>query len=84
MSNLFKHAEHELSLIHGERSGDIMDDYATGVEAAVLEIIKAFSEQGHSGMSAGIVTSMVEKLCALGPLHLSGQGPVSSRASLCL
>lgn len=74
MSNLVKHAEHELELIRGPREEGAMQDYADAVEQAILDIIKLFSEQGHSGMSAGIVTGTVERLMRFEPLSpLTGE-----------
>lgn len=63
MSNLVKHAQCELELA---KAGDSL--YGDMLPDAVLEIIKVFSTQGHSGKSAGIVTQMVEKLMRFEPL----------------
>lgn len=65
MSNLIKHAEYEL-----QKAGffDKDSDYEGLVGPAVLEIVKVFAEQGHSGFSAGLVTSLLGKLMRFEPL----------------
>lgn len=42
--------------------------YGTMIRDAVLDLIRLFSEQGHSGMSASIVTALTEKLMRSEPL----------------
>lgn len=51
-SNLVAHARHELNLIG---NGPMIDDH-------VLEIVKIFSEQGHSGYSAMYTANLINKL----------------------
>lgn len=51
-SNLVAHARHELNLIG---NGPMIDDH-------VLEIVKIFSEQGHSGYSAMYTINLITKL----------------------
>lgn len=63
MGNLVEFAKHELALAN---VGDSL--YGDMLPEAVLEIVKVFEEQGHSGMSAGIVTQLVEKLMRFEPL----------------
>lgn len=65
MSNLVKYAEEEL-----KRAGwfDEDSDYDGEIGNAALEIVKIFSKQGHSGTSAEIVTSLVERLLRYEPL----------------
>ena len=65
MSNLVEYAERELDLA-GWNDPDGM--YGTLVKDAVLDLVRLFSDQGHSGMSASIVTSIVEKLMRYEPL----------------
>lgn len=65
MSNLVKHAERELDLVG---MGDPDADYDGMLKDAVLEIVRVFSRQGHSGMSASMVTAMAEKLLRYEPL----------------
>lgn len=65
MSNLLKHAEYEL-----KKAGlfDKDSDYEGNLGPACMEIMRVFSEQGHSGMSASLVTSLVQKLMRFEPL----------------
>lgn len=65
MSNLVDYAKEELT-----RAGlfDKDSDYNGMLGEATLEIIKVFSKQGHSGMSASLVTQIVEKLMRYQPL----------------
>jgi hypothetical protein len=65
VSNLIDFAERELDALG---IGDPDADYDGMLKPAVLEIIRVFSEQGHSGMSAAIVTALVEKLMRYEPL----------------
>ena len=59
--NIMRHAEREL----GE-----------GFDIELQEILLVFSSQGHSGMSAGITTSLVEKLMRYEPI-----GPLTGEDS---
>jgi len=59
MSNLIKHAERELKLA-GLFDKD--SDYNGMLGDAVMELMKVFSNQGHSGMSASMVSSLFDKL----------------------
>ncbi len=59
MSNLKSHAERELRLV-GFYDKDTM--YGDMLPKAVLELMKVFGDQGHSGMSAGIVSDLFNKL----------------------
>jgi len=65
MSNLIKHAEVELKL-----SGllDKDSDYNGMLGTATLELIKTFSNQGHSGASASMVSNLFDKLSRYKPL----------------
>lgn len=65
MSNLVDYAKDELT-----RAGlfDEDSDYNGDLGNAALEIVKVFSSQRHSGASAAIVTSIVEKLLRFEPL----------------
>lgn len=57
--NLMKHAERELG---------------AGLDIELKEILLVFSSQGHSGMSAAITTSLVEKLMRYEPISpLTGE-----------
>ena len=66
MSNLIAHAERELAAV-GLDSPD-GDFYGGLTKSAVMELIRVFADQGHSGMSASIVTGIVEKLMRFEPL----------------
>lgn len=71
VSPLVRFAERELDLAG---VGDPDADYDGALKGAVLEIVKVFSEQGHSGMSAAMVIAMAEKLMRFEPLTpLSGE-----------
>lgn len=65
MSNLTNYAENEL-----RRAGWFDEDsmYGGMIGPAVVEMIKQFSEEGHSGMSASIAISLFEKLARFQPL----------------
>jgi hypothetical protein len=69
-SNLVRHAKAEL-----EHAGcfDKTAMYGGMVGDAVLELIRVFAAQGHSGMSASIVRSLFAKVAAWEPL-----GPITS------
>lgn len=65
MSNLSTHAELEL------RSAGLLeskDEYNNAIGKAVLELIEKFSEQGHSGTSAGITIHLFKTLAMFEPL----------------
>ena len=51
MGNLTKHAENELRLAGLTGKGSVYDGM---VEKAVMALVRKFSDQGHSGMSASI------------------------------
>lgn len=59
MSNLLKHAEREMRLA-GLYDKD--SDYGGMIPASVLKVVKAFSEEGHSGGSASITLLILEKV----------------------
>lgn len=59
MSNLIKHAEYEMRKA-GLYDGD--SDYGGMIPEAVLALVKAHSEQGHSGMSHSLVLSIFNKV----------------------
>lgn len=66
MSNpLLDFAEKELN-IAGLMNKD--SDYEGELGNAALEIVKVFSDQGHSGMSASMTTTIVERLLRFEPL----------------
>lgn len=63
--SLIRFAEDEL-----QRSGllDVDSDYNGEAGKAVLELVKTFSEQGHSGGSAWLVLSAFDKVARFEPL----------------
>jgi hypothetical protein len=65
MSNLVRHAEYEL-----RRAGyfDEDSDYGGLLGPAVLKMVEAFSEEGHSGYSAKIAVRLFEKLASFEPI----------------
>jgi len=65
MGNLENHARTELDKI-GAFSKDSAYDGMLG--EAVIELVKCFAAQGHSGMSASLVLSLFAKVAAFKPL----------------
>lgn len=65
MSNLVEYAKSELDRAGLTADGDTYDGL---VRQAALELIEKFSDQGHSGFSAGVVISIVERLMRFHPL----------------
>lgn len=65
MSNLTDHARYEL-----QRAGyfDKDSDYGGMLGEAVMKMIEAFAEEGHSGMSASIAVSLFTKLARFEPI----------------
>ena len=61
MSNLEKHAEYEL-----KRAGlfDEDSDYGGMLGHSTMKLIKVFSEEGHSGMSASMQIAIFTKLAS--------------------
>ena len=64
-SNLVKHAERELR-IAGLFDKD--SDYAGLLGPAVLQMVRQFSDEGHSGYSAGLAVSLFQKVARFEPL----------------
>ena len=66
MSNLVAHAQAELEMagLFGDK-----DFYGGMTGKAVLELIKVFSDQGHSGMSAPMVVSLFSQLANFKPIN---------------
>jgi len=63
--SLTQHAKKELELA-GYFKED--SDYGGMVGNAVMELIEVFAKQGHSGMSAGIVSTLFNKLAKYEPI----------------
>jgi hypothetical protein len=56
-SNLYQHAKRELELAGVEK-----DIYGQMLPNAILEIVRTFAKQGHSGMSAAYSLHLLDKL----------------------
>lgn len=63
MSNLVKFAEEELARVGGQEDG--MQQL---MNRNVLDIVKMFSDQGHSGFSAGYAMAQIKRLLNWKPL----------------
>lgn len=64
--NLERHAHAELAAMgQFDKSGDF---YGGMMGRSVMELVRLFAEQGHSGMSAGVCVSMFEQLARFKPL----------------
>jgi len=62
-SNLVNHAKEELKLAGMISNGTETDDkYNNLVANSVIELMKTFASQGHSGFSAGMVRELFNKL----------------------
>lgn len=66
MGNLEKYAESELELA-GLFDKD--SDYDGDVGKNIMQLIKVFAKQGHSGMSASMVVSLFQKLASFEPIN---------------
>lgn len=69
MSNLVKHAEYEL------KTAGLFDedsDYNGMLGDAVLELVKVFSKQGHSGLSAKMTLELFNRVADFKPLSPIG------------
>jgi hypothetical protein len=67
MSNMLKWAEAELRLA-GYDINDPEDGPNRWLAEGTLELLKVFSEQGHSGMSAPYAVALFEKLASWKPI----------------
>jgi len=67
MSNMLKWAEAELRLA-GYDINDPEDEPNRWLAEGTLELLKVFSEQGHSGMSAPYAVALFEKLAMWKPI----------------
>lgn len=63
MSNLVNWAEEELKRIGGQD-----DEMQQEMNKGILEMVKTFSEQGHSGFSSSYALSIIKKLLAWKPI----------------
>ena len=64
-SNLVSYAERELNLAYPTNNHDF---YGGMTPKSVIDLISVFSLQGHSGMSASVITSLVNRLFQFLPL----------------
>lgn len=71
LENLVDHAEKELKLVGLDKKDS---DYGGLLYKAVLDLIKLFAKQGHSGYSAGMVRQLFNKLANYETLS-----PISSK-----
>lgn len=72
MSNLVKHAEYELKLA-GLFDKD--SDYDGMLGDAVLQLVKVFAKQGHSGFSAGRTLAIFNEVANFKNLTPIGKDP---------
>lgn len=70
MSELFNHAKRELELA-GLLDKD--SDYGGALGKAVLDLVKVFSKQGHSGFSAEVTLDLFNLVARYKPLTAIGQ-----------
>lgn len=70
MSNLVDWAEQELA-----RIGDGTDEMQNLMNQNVLDIVKTFSEQGHSGFSAEYALNLIKRLLEWKPISAIEDGP---------
>lgn len=69
MSNLQKHAREEFRAAGWiNEKGDYIDEMQSAICKNVLDLIKVFSEQGHSGTTAPYTIDMFRKLAMFEPL----------------
>src|SRR5262245_9190207 len=68
--SLLSHAEHELKLL----SDGEPDEVQVAMNKHILEMVKLFAEEGHSGFSASYAVGILEKLLRFEPLKpLTGE-----------
>jgi hypothetical protein len=72
--SLLEHAKREIEIMKLLESGNkqdgdgILEEYAFLVYDSAYELVKKFSEQGHSGMSANLTLNIYKKLANYEPL----------------
>lgn len=62
MSNMVEHAKRELDLILNKCTTEEDREYQQLMNDSILEIVKVFANQGHSGFSARYSINLLEKL----------------------
>src|SRR5438105_3839923 len=65
MSNLVAHAVSELEFAFPKKEDQLYDG---AIQESVIELMRVFANQGHSGGSAPIVTALFSKLASFEPL----------------
>ena len=68
MSNLLEHAKREFEAIGYKPIDEEEDGPNKWIQENILELLKVFSEQGHSGFSAPYCVGMFKKLAMFEPL----------------
>lgn len=72
MSNLVNHAKRELELAGFPKEPHVEEgfaiDYDYEIAQGVVKMVELFASEGHSGMSASISLSMLQKLLNFDPL----------------
>ena len=68
MSNLLEHAKREFEAIGYKPIDEEEDGPNKWIQENILELLKVFSEQGHSGFSASYCVGMFKKLAMFEPL----------------
>jgi hypothetical protein len=66
MASLLKYAMHELDLIG--MTEDSTDDWNKAMRDHILHMVKEFSDEGHSGMSASYALNILKNLLDFKPL----------------
>jgi hypothetical protein len=79
MSNLVNHAERELKL---DGWYQYNDEWAGMIKDAVLELIKTFASQGHSGISADITSELFHKLSRFRTLSENDHSDYTDRTEI--
>lgn len=66
MSNLMEHADREMRIVGITPDAD--SEYGGMTYNAVMDLVRLFSEQGHSGFSAGQVIGLFGTVASFRPL----------------
>lgn len=67
-NNLVLHAENELNILLNKCEDEEGKELQKVMNNDILEIVEAFSNQGHSGVSAGYAISLLQKLLKYEPI----------------
>ena len=74
--SIIEHAKRELKALGYKPVEECEDDPDKWIQEGVLELLKVFSDQGHSGSSAPLCISLFEKLAK--QKHLKSLSPGTS------